>query len=133
MTHVDHCGMANLAGHPIADDFRLGSELVIYIGALPRESSYLVSSATGNSLRIMIGGTVAGAGNLIAFNGAHGVRVLNGIGTGILSNSIYANGLLGIDLDPAGITPNDNGDGDMGPNKLQNFPVLTSASTTNGE
>jgi hypothetical protein len=39
---------------------------------------------------------------------------------------------LGIDLGRDGITPNDTGDPDSGPNNLQNFPVLTSASTGGG-
>ncbi|WP_165227000.1 DUF11 domain-containing protein [Aquisphaera insulae] len=39
---------------------------------------------------------------------------------------------LGIDLGQDGITPNDPGDRDDGPNDLQNFPVLTSASTHGG-
>jgi hypothetical protein len=102
----------------------------------------------------LVGGTVAGAGNLIEFNGTGGVAVfLNPLnashqsndGNAILGNSIYLNGrsnpnvLLGIDLVtgptfPAddGITPNDNGDTDSGPNQTQNFPVLTSAKRSGG-
>src|SRR4029078_12597718 len=33
----------------------------------------------------------------------------------------------GIDLGGGGVTPNDAGDGDSGPNQLQNFPVIRSA------
>ena len=39
---------------------------------------------------------------------------------------------LAIDLGGDGITPNDLGDLDDGPNGLQNYPVLTSAITTDG-
>jgi hypothetical protein len=49
-------------------------------------------------------------------------------GNAILSNSISA--FLPIDLDASGIydgpTRNDLGDGDTGPNNLQNFPIITS-------
>src|SRR5262249_40788584 len=67
----------------------------------------------------------------------------------IRGNSIYGNGTanganflstLGIDLGnpggfgQGGLTPNDLGDGDIGPNLLQNFPLISSvtagASTT---
>ena len=39
---------------------------------------------------------------------------------------------LGFDLGGDGVTPNDLGDLDDGPNGLQNFPVLQSAATVNG-
>ncbi|HEY9665807.1 MAG TPA: DUF4347 domain-containing protein [Coleofasciculaceae cyanobacterium] len=89
----------------------------------------------------LIGGTEPGAGNVIAFNGNFGgVYVTDASSVGILGNKIFANGGLGIDLDltplvdvtteiPDGVTPNDLGDADTGPNTLQNFPVLTAAST----
>ncbi len=47
--------------------------------------------------------------------------------TAILGNRIFGNGSLEIDLYPAGVTANDGGDGDSGPNGLQNYPVLASA------
>jgi len=64
-----------------------------------------------------------------------GVRVRNGRTT-ITRNSISnSNGTqfppnvsLGIDLSPDNtVNPNDSGDGDSGPNDLQNYPVLTGA------
>lgn len=48
----------------------------------------------------------------------------------ILTNSIFNNEKLGIDLGNDGITPNDKNDPDKGPNNLQNFPVLSSAKRT---
>jgi len=76
--------------------------------------------------------------NTIAHNSGDGVLVLSGTGvisgTGnqILSNSIFSNTELGIDLGDDGVTPNDPGDGDGSPNNLQNYPVLTTASVNGG-
>ena len=82
----------------------------------------ILLGATDNT----IGGTEEGAGNIIAFNQADGVAVEDGTTTGnaILGNSIFLNGGLGIDLGDDGVTSNDAGDGDAGPNNRQNFPVL---------
>jgi large repetitive protein len=73
----------------------------------------------------------ANAANTIAFHSLDGVGVDGGSSTGnrILSNSIYANGDLGIDLNPDGVAPNDPKDPDTGPNRLQNLPLITSATT----
>jgi hypothetical protein len=105
-----------------------------------------LSNASDN----MVGGTVAGAGNVIAFNGSNnqssgGVGVPAGTGNSILGNSIFSNtgavpstSGLGINLfspndnATAGVTPNDPGDADVGPNNLQNYPVLTSVSSGGG-
>jgi hypothetical protein len=78
-----------------------------------------------------IGGTAQGASNTIAFNGRSGVGVVNTAANAISGNSIYSNSALGIDLSPIGVTPNDPNDTDTGSNNLQNFPVVTSA-TSNG-
>ncbi len=102
------------------------------------------------ALQNTIGGIGAGAGNVIAYNGAKfnnggGVVVEGGpvpSGNAIRGNSIFANTSkdtsfalgLGIDLGRNGPTANDSGDGDSGPNHLQNYPILTAitygASTT---
>src|SRR5215471_6692268 len=83
-----------------------------------------------------IGGTNPGEGNIIAFSGTQGVSLSGGTFT-ILGNSIFSNGGLGIALfdrcdfamEP---TSNDHCDTDTGPNNLQNYPVITSASFSNG-
>ena len=84
----------------------------------------VTNSASSNTI-----GGAAGGGNIIAFNLSAGVMLETGTANHIQANSIFSNNALGIDLGPAGVTPNDAGDGDAGANNLQNFPVLT---TSNG-
>ena len=86
-----------------------------------------------------VGGTTTGAGNIIAFNDMGGVIIhqTTDVGNAISGNAIYSNvanlGVgLGIDLGFNGITKNDAGDSDSGPNNLQNFPSLTSATVNGG-
>jgi parallel beta-helix repeat protein len=79
----------------------------------------------------------SGFGNTIMFNGDDGVTVSGGDGNTIEHNSIFDNDDLGIDLvGPSG--PNDNDDAgdldaDSGSNRLQNFPVIQSASRAGGQ
>ena len=103
-----------------------------------REGIVLTSGAANNQ----IGGSDLGAGNRIAYNGGDGVLVTGGVGTvgnTIVQNSIFANGGIGINLQPAGeadrqVTLNDGlgPDADTGPNNLQNFPSLASVSLAGG-
>jgi hypothetical protein len=108
-------------------------------GALPIPNANLGIRADANGAKI--GGIGPGEGNVIAFNGAAGVAVDGGTETGvsIRGNSIHDNGFgplgghgVGLDLSPTsdddGVTPNDSGDGDTGPNNLQNFPIVSSAT-----
>ncbi len=90
------------------------------------EGNLIVANDAGvrvnDSTRILIGR------NTIKSNTENGVEVVgaNALGVAILSNSIDVNGLLGIDLGDDGVSPNDSLDADIGPNDLQNFPVITS-------
>ena len=89
----------------------------------------------GGASQNAIGGTGAGAGNRIAFNGGEGLGFdpTSGVGISVLGNTLVANGRLGIDLGNDGVTPNDPDDTDGSPNNLQNFPVVTMAmSNTSG-
>jgi titin len=90
-------------------------------------------TATGNT----IGGPQPGAGNVIAHNRDAGV-VLSAfqgkypLGNAIVGNSIHSNGGLAIDLGNDGVTANDPGDGDSGPNDLVNFPLIGTAARSGG-
>jgi hypothetical protein len=120
------------------------------VGGTSRASRNLISGNTLTGIFIA-GGNCCGQGssdhnlvqgNLIGTqkdgitalgNGTDGVALqADAVGNRILSNSIFANGEQGIDLGATGPTPNDLGDTDTGPNRLQNFPVLSSAKTISG-
>ena len=92
-------------------------------GPVPNGLSGMFVDGNGTT----IGGTAAGAANIIAHNGTIGVNVAGGTGHAIVGNSIFSNGELGINLGPFAVTVNDAGDGDAGANNLQNYPVLAAA------
>ncbi|MHB1556938.1 MAG: Calx-beta domain-containing protein [Isosphaeraceae bacterium] len=88
-----------------------------------------IALATSSNL---IGGTAAGAANIIEYNGTGrvgaGVQLIGQVVQDtILSNSIYANDGLGINLG-SGPTPN-HAPGTAGPNNYQNYPSLSSAKS----
>jgi hypothetical protein len=93
-----------------------GGAGVLVVGALPAP--------------LTIGRDAAGDGNLIANNFGSGVGVRTFGAASIRGNQIDKNGGLGIDLNNDTVTANDPLDPDIGPNNLQNFPVLTAASST---
>lgn len=109
---------------------------------------YMLNLADTSMLIIRIDGTNAGQGSngltinssnctinriLITNFSGDGIRVVSGTGNHFELNSIYGNGGLGINLGTDGVTPNDPGDVDIGPNNLQNYPVLTSVSFSPGQ
>jgi CSLREA domain-containing protein len=111
------------------------------IGTDRNGTAALGNSGNGVTIRGSSGNSVQS--NTVAFNGQRGVSIEvvassldDADDNRILSNSIFSNGALGIDLktlQPPGPTPNDLLDPDHGGNGLQNFPVLTSARTSGGK
>jgi CSLREA domain-containing protein len=116
------------------------------IGGTAPEDRNLISGnvrsgveAVGGSSGNTIQGNIIGPdknGNALADSNAvdGGVMISSGTGNRILSNSIFSNEALGIDLaggteDANGVTANDDKDPDTGANRLQNYPVITSAQT----
>jgi parallel beta-helix repeat protein len=101
------------------------------------EGVVILDGAQGNIIGFDVSG--AGAANLISNSKLEGVAVYDSGSTGntIRGNSIFNNRRLGINLgggteDSFGVTANDFQDTDTGPNNLQNFPVITSASVSGG-
>lgn len=115
-------------------------------GTLPfNNNRFLGNTITGNGgagISLPAGGTSISnnvvTGNTIRGNGGAGVLISADAGnTTARNNAIYANadisanGGLGFDLvGSAGVTANDAGDTDGGPNLLQNYPVVTSVVGT---
>jgi CSLREA domain-containing protein len=87
------------------------------------------SDSSGNTIRNNLIGPDKNGQPLTDSNAVSGgVVISSGTGNRILSNSIYANGPLGIDLAGGG-REQDPRDPDTGANNKQNFPVITSAQT----
>ena len=63
--------------------------------------------------------------NTIANTSGDAISMANGTGNRIFANTLINNAGQGIDLGDNGVTMNDAGDSDAGPNGLQNFPILT--------
>lgn len=112
----------------------IGSDLM-GAKALPNGTGIVFrEGANGNT----IGGH--GLGNTLAFNDGPGVFVTLSSGSKnlISSNAMFGNRGLGIDLahvhpltnSHQGVTPNDAGDQDSGPNEYQNFPLVTRATSS---
>ncbi len=108
---------------------RIGTDLTGLRDRGNGHDGILVQSGVGD----LIGGTTPLAANWIAHNGRNGITIQHSDGIGVLSNAIHANAQVGIDLGVGdGVTPNDAGDRDAGPNGLQNFPVLSSVTMRQG-
>jgi hypothetical protein len=95
-----------------------------------------------DSADAIIGGSAITQRNFIADNYSDGVRVdismpaiHNAAKATVSGNSIFDNGRFGIYFFGTGQVPlpNDPGDGDTGPNGLQNYPLMTGATISGGQ
>jgi hypothetical protein len=68
----------------------------------------------------------------VSNNGGRGYVVLSGQMNRQLNGIFDGNAGLAIDLGGDGVTENDSGDSDSGPNGLLNYPVITLATSENG-
>ena len=90
----------------------------------------------GDGVTLVISFTNTIKSNVIAGNNGAGVNV-NGVfgpitSISVLGNSIFSNGGLGLDLNNDGVTLNDLGDPDTGPNNRQNFPTINTVTISGG-
>ncbi|HEX8198539.1 MAG TPA: dockerin type I domain-containing protein [Pyrinomonadaceae bacterium] len=87
----------------------------------------------GSGINISGAGSLDVSGSTITNNTGDGItKIGTGTGSHFNSNVIHSNGELGIDLGDNAVTANDAGDGDTGPNNLQNYPVLNYVRRGNG-
>jgi hypothetical protein len=107
--------LGNSIGTDASGQIRLGNEV---------HGVWVNDGASNN----WIGGLGTGAGNTIAFNVRDGVRIesVGSVGNSILSNRIFSNGILGIDLVPPVPPQGPN----VGPNRLLAAPTLSSVTST---
>jgi CSLREA domain-containing protein len=112
----------------ITQGIYVGGDYTI-IGGSAQGSGNLIAHNSYYGIRLLKFGNQL-KGNVIAYNGGHGVFVdgVEATNNSILFNNIFSNGQIGIDLGPRrGVTANDLDDYDVGPNYIQNFPLLSKA------
>jgi titin len=120
---------ANAMSNLLAGNF-LGTDASATLNLGNAANGVTIQNASNN----LIGGTAAGAGNVIAFNGNDGVLVDTGTGNAILSDLFFANGNLGIELSNNG---NNNQAASLltgafsdGPNTVIQGVLLSTPNTT---
>ena len=104
----------------------------IWSNRIADNGGYGVLVDGGSSNMIGGNGQYRGGDNTVVGNGSDGITVRTGTDNSIFRNPLSDNTGLGIDLADDGVTLNDPGDGDSGPNDLQNSPELTSAASGGG-
>ncbi len=111
---------------------RMGTDVTELQPVPNRYAAIVLNSESATDVKI--GGIGAGEGNLIAYNIGEGVApgVMEGSGAirnlglraAIRGNQMFANGGYAIDNGGDGLSFNDLGDSDAGPNLGQNFPII---------
>ena len=120
---------------------KIGTDITGMTGAAGMAEQFLADGINiDGAVDTMIGGSAPGAANTIAFNAGVGVNVLAGTGNTISRNAIFQNGRLladplfpqvgGIDVGDDGPTPNHATNPLPGPNNFQNFPLISSVTSS---
>ena len=127
LIEVAGAGLATITNNTLINGFT--ANVGVYDGSVNVTVTYNVITAARGT-----GSSPTGTGVLVNPEGANPGAVI------ISRNSIYANGGLGIDLDPGTqsqtgnrVTKNDAQDNDNGPNDLLNFPFFTDMSLQYGK
>jgi hypothetical protein len=123
-------GTAQGAGNTIASNQGSG---VVCLGTGAQIEGNSIHDNNGPGVDVIIGaGKTTGnsiVGNSIHNNSGPGVEVDSGSNS-IVGNSIYGNSGLGIDLTGTGIPLLNDSQGHVGANNFQNYPVVTSATSS---
>ena len=121
------------SGYLATSNFNGGSSTAFYGNVIGLDKDAAAPLPNGNGIGFssqgpttaQIGDVVPGLGNIIAGNAGAGVQLGGVVSATIRGNAVYDNGGKGIALDDqSGPKPNDSGDGDLGSNGGQNFPIV---------
>ena len=124
---INSC-QATVSDNTITDNYARWDGGGVYLYNCPA-SMIIGNTVTGNTGDgILVNRAAAGRleSNTVSGNTGAGIALIDGFTNGVTlsRNRTYGNGGIGIDLNRDGVTLNDPGDADTGPNGLLNFPVL---------
>jgi CSLREA domain-containing protein len=124
---LDDLGLADLGNG--RDGVRIESSTDNTIGGTGLFQGNFIVRNVGDGVRIAGAASANNriAGNTIAQNDGYGILLPDaGTGNEFETNHISDSGQMGIDLGEDGVTENDIGDTDTGPNDYQNYPDISS-------